>query len=284
MEFSTVICKAVSKLLPVPQHPFNMQNEGKDTYAEWQYKRGQDTIRFYLDKTSKEEMFKDKIVLDIGCGAAGKTLYYASQGVRKIYGMDVVEWYEDEANALARQKGMEHLFQFVLGDAARMEFEDNFFDTIIMNDAMEHVDKPLAVLKECYRVLKPGSRLYINFPPYYHPYGAHLSDAIGFPWIHVFFSDQTLIKVYKDLVKDLPDGNKRISFRISTDETGREYFSYINKMTIKKFCSLLEQVEFDIYYYNEVPLRSFLKPLCRIPFLKEGFVKMVVCILEKPRN
>lgn len=227
--------------------------------------------------------FRDKVVLDIGCGAAGKTLYYASQGVRKIYGIDVVERYEEEANALARQKGMEHLFQFVLADAADTGFEDNFFDTIIMNDAMEHVEKPLEVLRECYRVLKPGSRLYINFPPYYHPCGAHLSDAIGFPWIHLFFHEQTLIKVYKDLVKDLPDGDERIRFRISVDETGREYLSYINKMTIRRFRKLLKQVDFDIICYKEVPLRPFLMPLSRIPVIKECFVKMAVCVLEKPK-
>ena len=55
-----------------------------------------------------------------------------------------------------------------------------------MNDAMEHVEKPLEVLRECYRVLKPGSRLY-KFPSILPSCGAHLSDAIGFPWIHLFF-------------------------------------------------------------------------------------------------
>jgi len=123
--------------------------------------------------------------------------------------------------------------------------------------------------------------LYVNFPPYYHPYGAHLSDAIGFPWVHVFFSDETLIKVYKDLVKDLPDGMKRINFRISKDENGKEYFSYINRMTIKRFNNILKETKFNVSYYREVPLRDFLAPLAKMPGFKEGFVKMVVAILEK---
>ncbi|HAS92002.1 MAG TPA: class I SAM-dependent methyltransferase, partial [Clostridiales bacterium] len=47
---------------------------------------------------------------------------------------------------------------------------------------------------------------------------AHLSDAIGIPWVHVFFSEKTLINTYKELVKNLPDGAERIDFRISKKE------------------------------------------------------------------
>jgi len=281
MKTSVKICKEINKIFPLPVHPFNLQNQGVKSYAEWQYEKGQDTLKFYLEYTTIAEMFKDKRVLDIGCGAGGKTLYYASRGVDKVWGIEVVEHYEDEANDLAEERGLRDKFQFVLGDAANMPFEDNFFHTIIMNDAMEHVDEPLTVLEECHRVLKPGGRLYVNFPPYYHPFGAHLSDAIGIPWVHIFFSDDTLIQAYKDLVKDLPDGSTRINFRISTDENQREYFSYINRMTIKRFNQILKDTNYNIKHYEEVPLRNFLSPLAKFPVLKEGFVKMVVAVLEK---
>jgi len=50
-----------------------------------------------------------------------------------------------------------------------------------------------------------------------------------------FFDEQTLINVYKDLAKGLPDAEDRIKLRFSVDNTGKPYISYINKMTIKKF-------------------------------------------------
>jgi ubiquinone/menaquinone biosynthesis C-methylase UbiE len=281
MEFSSLICKSLNRLFPLPVHPFNLQNQGVKTYAQWQFEKGEETIKFYLPKVGTEEMFKDKKVLDIGCGAAGKTLYYASMGAGKVWGVDVVAHYEKEAYELAKSKGLQDKFTFVLGDAANLPFEDGFFDTIIVNDAMEHVDKPLAVLRECYRVLKKGGRLYVNFPPYYHPFGAHLSDVIGFPWVHLFFGDKTLIKVYKDLAGSMPDGEKRINFRISRDENGKEYFSYINRMTIKRFNKILDETDYKTVYYHEAPLRDVLKPLAKIPLLKEAFVRMVVAILEK---
>lgn len=277
----TKICKSVNKLFPLPLHPFNLQNEGIKSYSEWQYEKGVDTLKFYLEKFTLDDMFKDKVVLDVGCGAGGKTAYYAAQGVKKVYGVDVVESYEEQANEIAKKKGLEDKFEFILGDSANLTFEDNYFDTIIMNDAMEHVDNPLETLNECYRVLKKGGKLYVNFPPYYHPFGAHLSDCIGIPWVHMFFNDETLIDVYKDLVKDLPDGEDRISFRISKDDNEKEYFSYINGMTIKWFNDLLKQTNYKVAYYKEVPLRNFFKPLANMPKVKEAFVKMVVCVLEK---
>ncbi|MGI6702481.1 MAG: class I SAM-dependent methyltransferase [Clostridia bacterium] len=281
MSFSVFLCKALNRLFPLPRHPFNLHNQDKLTYAEWQYDMGRRTVEFFLEAADEREMFGGKRVLDIGCGAGGKTLYYASRGAAIVYGIETVEYYKEEAEQLARQKCLEDRFRFVTGDAADMPFVDGFFDTIIMNDAMEHVDMPLQVLNECYRVLRPGGRVYINFPPYYHPYGAHLSDAIGIPWVHKAFGQETLIQCYKDLVKDLPDGQRRINFRIGRTEQGREYFSYINGMTIDRFEDLLKYIPLQVEYYRLVPLRKPLGVLVKSRTLREYFVKMVVCIMEK---
>lgn len=275
------LCMATNKLFKLPVHPFNLNNEGKKSYAEWQYEKGIETIKFYLKHTSVEEMFKDKEVLDIGCGAGGKTIYYASQGVKKIVGVEILSKYKEEAENLAKKYNLEQKFEFVAADASQTPFPDESFDTIIMNDAMEHVDEPEKVLDECYRILKKNGKLYLNFPPYNHPYGAHLSDAIAMPWVHVFFSEKTLIDTYKELVKDLPDGKDRIEFRISRQPDGTEYFSYINKMTIKRAKKILKNSKFNMEYYSEEPLRSIFKVPAKMPVLKEFLVKMVVCVLRK---
>jgi len=271
----------VNKMFKLPVHPFNLNNEGKKSYAQWQFEKGIETIKFYLKHTNIDEMFKDKVVLDIGCGAGGKTIYYASKGVKRIVGVEILGKYREEAENLAKKYDMDDKFEFVCADAAKTPFEDETFDTIIMNDAMEHVDEPEKVLDECYRILKKNGKLYLNFPPYNHPYGAHLSDAIGMPWVHVFFSEKTLIETYKELVKDLPDGKDRIEFRISKKSDGTEYFSYINKMTIKRANKILENSRFSIEYYSEEPLRSIFKYPAKLPILKEFLVKMVVCVLRK---
>jgi len=281
MSFSKSLLLKVNKLFPLPVHPFNLQNEGKMTYAQWQFEKGADTIKFYTGKYSTEDMFKDKTVLDIGCGAAGKSLYYASLGAKMVHGADVVERYREESKKLSIEKGLEDKFEFHLCDAKNLEFEIETFDTIIMNDSMEHVAEPEEVVKECMRVLKPGGRLFINFCPYHHPFGAHLSDVIGIPWVHLFFSEKTMIDAYKDLMVGIPDGEDRIKFRFSKDKNGKETISYINKMTVKRFNKIMKKLNLKPEYYAEIPLRSFFSPLAKLPLIKEAFVKMTVAVISK---
>lgn len=281
MSVASTLLTQLNKLFPLPVHPFNLANDGKMSYTEWQFIKGEQTIQYFLPYRSQEQMFRDKTVLDIGCGGGGKTCYYATFGPSKIIGIDIVPHYAEEGNAFAREKELSDVAMFMTADASGMPFEDNSFDTIIMNDAMEHVDQPEKTLQECFRVLKPGGHLFINFPPYYHPYGAHLSDAIGIPWVHSLFSEQSMIDAYKHLVRDLPDGNDRIAFRISRRNDGSEYFSYINRMTIGRFRRIQKSVSQPAVFEQEIPLRSVVSGLAKLPGLREYFAKMVICVYQK---
>ncbi len=281
MRLATNILLKLNKCFNAPVHPFNLQNNGVMSYAKWQYEKGADTIKFYLDFCDKDDMFFGKTVVDIGCGAGGKSLFYASCRAKEVIGVEILEKYEAEATSLANELGLSDKFRFITADAASLPFDTDSIDTIIMNDAMEHVAKPDEVLSECLRVLKKGGRLFVNFPPINHPFGAHLSDLIYIPWVHLFFSEKTLIEAYKILCKNVPDGDERIKFRISERENGEEYFSYINHMSIKRFNRILTDKKVIPAYIKHIPLRGFLKPLSRLPLLKECFVKMVVCVFEK---
>lgn len=281
MSLCLAFIKLTNKLLPPVVHPFNLQNDKQLTYAQWQYEKGRDTIALFLDKYTPEEMFSGKRVLDMGCGAAGKSLYYASLGAVHVTGVDIVEHYEAEAYALADSLGLSDKFTFVCASAFDLPFADCSFDVIIMNDFVEHVSDPEGALREAMRLLAPGGRIYINFPPYYHPYGAHLSDAVNMPWIHLLFSERALVKAYKELIRGLPDEQERLSLRIYQNEQGEEYFGYINKMKLKRFRAILKRLDLHPVYYREVPLRPYFSLLARLPALKEIFVKMAVCALEK---
>ena len=279
MNLRAKLLKKLNSFFKVPKHPlFDLQEGSVKSYARWQFDKGEETIKFYLDHTTAEDMFSGKTVADIGCGAAGKTLYFASFGVKHIYGVELLENYKQEAEALAAELGLSDKFTFVANDAARLPFDDSTIDTIILNDAMEHVDEPEAVLLECMRVLAAGGRIFLNFPPYHHPYGLHLQDAIALPYAHLFFSEKTMISVYKDAVKNLPNGEERVKFRIS--ECG-EKVSFINKMTIRRFKKILAKLGIQPLYYKEVPLRKKLALLAKIPVVKEGFMQMVVCVIQK---
>lgn len=274
MRASVALLEKINKLFPPVEHPFNLQNQGKQTYAQWQFQWGEKPVACFTPRFTPQEIFSGKTVLDMGCGASGKSLYYISIGAEQVVGVDVVEHYKKEAEDFAAQLGYQDKFRFLLGDALNLGLPENTF--------MEHIYDPKGALQEALRVLKPGGRIYINFPPYYHPTGAHMSDVIGIPWVHLFFSEKTLIAAYKDLVRGLPDEQDRLALRFSTDENGRETISYINKMTIRRFHRILKELKLTPYWYREIPLRSYLTPLAKLPVLKEMFVKMCACVIEKP--
>lgn len=279
MRAATRLLLALNRLFPVPDHPFNRALAGRGTYADWQFEQAPRSLSQFRAVASPEELARGRRVLDLGCGAGGKAVYLATLGARQVVAVDVVPHYADLGRDLARRKGVEGICQFLTADAACLPFPDGSFDAILATDVVEHLADPLAVLQECYRVLAPGGRLFASFPPVGHPYGAHLSDAIGIPWVHVLFPEPVLGEAYRHLVSRLPDGEQRLDLRFGRWRQGDWTLTYINHMTIRRFRALIRQTPFRVAYYRESPLRPFLAPLQRL--LPEYFTRLVVCVLER---
>ena len=133
-------------------------------------------------------------------------------------------------------------------------------------------------------VLRAGGRLYINFPPYYHPYGANLSDAINIPWVHMLYGEKTLIGAYEALTEPLPDRERRLRLKISVSENGEKHISYINRMTLKKARKIIAASGIKPVYKRFIPLRRWLAPLSFLPGLREMLIKMAVYVFEKEES
>jgi methionine biosynthesis protein MetW len=94
-------------------------------------------------------------VLDVGCGsgvllARMKSLGWDAQGVEVDPG----------GVTAARARGVP-VHQGQLADA---KFPDNYFDAVHSAHVIEHVHDPVALLRECFRILKPGGKLVILTP------------------------------------------------------------------------------------------------------------------------
>jgi SAM-dependent methyltransferase len=58
---------------------------------------------------------------------------------------------------------------------------------------MEHFEDPNQVVEESLRVLKAGGVMYFWFgPPFNGPYGPHLHHRVSLPYLHHFFSEETV--------------------------------------------------------------------------------------------
>jgi ubiquinone/menaquinone biosynthesis C-methylase UbiE len=61
-------------------------------------------------------------------------------------------------------RGHRSLHNPVLGNLTMLPFSDGAFEIVTANMVVEHLDQPLAVLAEVYRVLRPGGRFIFHTP------------------------------------------------------------------------------------------------------------------------
>jgi ubiquinone/menaquinone biosynthesis C-methylase UbiE len=262
-----------------PIHPFNLEEEGKKTFAEWEFGQSKRLNNYYLPEIDLLKEIQGKTILDIGAGSGGKTTFYALNGARRVTGIDMEEGFITQARGFASSKNARDI-DFIVANAEEMPFQDASFDMCVMNDVFEHLSKPEVVLREVNRVLKPHGKVFINSPPYFHPYGAHLTDLIGIPYVHLLFPEPVLINAYKKLALETKSAEKRINLRFGVVEN-REQITYINKMTITRFEEIVRnQDQFKTISYKLIPLKNQVGFLLKTPF-REFFTQMLVYVGEK---
>ena len=105
------------------------------------------------------ELKKGEVVLDLGCGA-GLDLYFYAQAVGdkgRVYGLDISEDMVSKAKRNMELVGIKNA-EISAGESDSLSFNDNFFDVVASNGIYNLSPNKEAVMKEVYRVLKPGGR------------------------------------------------------------------------------------------------------------------------------
>lgn len=100
-------------------------------------------------------------VLDLGCGAGWATRLLA-QAVEGGPGMAVGQDISDEMIARARAASVEQEnILFTVGAADEVPWREDYFDRILSIESFYYYPDQESVLRELYRVLAPGGRLFI---------------------------------------------------------------------------------------------------------------------------
>ena len=99
-------------------------------------------------------------VLEIGCGSGCYALYLAEKSGCRVIGVDINKEGIRNANELARTNNLTARASFQAADVSqRLSFADRTFDAVYANDVLCHIPGRPAVLREMFRVLKPGGRM-----------------------------------------------------------------------------------------------------------------------------
>ncbi len=117
-----------------------------------------------LDLAQKYVNFKDKKILDAGCGI-GMFMEQFSKLTSDVYGFE----YDPRKVEIARKK-----FKHVeVAGAEDIPFEDNTFDIIWFHEVLEHVNDDKKSIQELIRVLKPGGKMILFTPNRAWPFETH---------------------------------------------------------------------------------------------------------------
>src|SRR3989344_4366553 len=112
----------------------------------------------------KELSWKDKDVLEVGCGTGELAWLIAKRGARKVLAID----YSPSAIKITRERSPHPRLIYECLDVDKAKGK---FDVIVSLGTLEHMDNPLATLKKLKKLLRPGGSLILTCPNWTNPRG-----------------------------------------------------------------------------------------------------------------
>jgi SAM-dependent methyltransferase len=109
----------------------------------------------HLPRLVDFEGYRDRAVLEVGCGAAVDLARFARGGAR-VTGVDVAASAIELAKANFAQQGLAGDFR--VADGEHLPFADATFDLVYAHGVVQYTPDPKRLVDECRRVLKPGGQ------------------------------------------------------------------------------------------------------------------------------
>lgn len=109
----------------------------------------------------KAQIKSGSLVLDAGCGIGGSGIWLARERGARVIGLNITQAQLHRAHILAREKRLEDSLDFARGDYQQLPFKVSSFDVFWSLEGIEHATNPQALVREAYRILKPGGRIVI---------------------------------------------------------------------------------------------------------------------------
>ncbi|MGB0427601.1 MAG: bifunctional demethylmenaquinone methyltransferase/2-methoxy-6-polyprenyl-1,4-benzoquinol methylase UbiE [Flavobacteriales bacterium] len=146
-------------------------------------------------KRVKNMLHEHKVssILDIATGTGDLAFSLHKPGIQ-ITGLDISEGMLEVGRQKIKERDLENELNFILGDAEEIPFGDAHFDAITVAFGVRNFANLEKGLKEMYRVLKPGGRVYIL--EFSQP------TSVPFKQVYNFYSTKILPTIGRLISKD----------------------------------------------------------------------------------
>src|SRR5215831_16552047 len=134
----------------------------RDNFVRYTHRLRVDRIKALISDLAGDG-HRQRKALDAGCSHGVYSILLAESGFT-VLGIDINNEEVERARTWARNRGLNALVEFQVGDIQAINSADSSFDLVVCSEVLEHIDNPSSGAKELYRVLRPGGRLIMSMP------------------------------------------------------------------------------------------------------------------------
>ena len=180
------------------------------------------------------------VLLEVGCGEGAfggnlKAMRYEAGTPIEVWGVEIDETAAGKAAAV--------LDRVLQGDvtAVLSDLPMGHFDCVVLNDVIEHVPDPEALLRSLRPLLKPGGRLVASIPNVRYFFNV-VDLAVHGRWDYTEegILDRTHLRFFtrSSMIRLLEDCGFNVEFAVGINPTGSIRFHLVNLLTLGRWSDM----------------------------------------------
>jgi 2-polyprenyl-3-methyl-5-hydroxy-6-metoxy-1,4-benzoquinol methylase len=236
------------------------------------FNEGKIEIEKFWKRLGVEINFKEKTVLDFGCGHGAFCIDLAKKNAKRVIGIDLETSLLEFAkkNLEINYSNLKNILEFKEVDILDSSFDEKV-DIIVSKDTFEHALNLDKILDKFYEILNPGGKVYLGFGPLYNFFnGDHGRTNLKLPWLHAVLPEKYILKNFN---------RTNLNKITKIEDLG------LNKYSFKQYKKLFYKSKFKVTYFetnkSDHPIFMVINLFKNIPILEEYLTNNIYCTLEK---